>query len=325
MKTSLLQLLFCLIAALLLALPFLVPATKLMQPAISLVAGIAFVMVFGNPFGSFVQKVTPLLLGYAVMGLGAGMNLVTVARVGLYGIGYTVIGISLALLINRALGRLFKTPSDASLLIGGGTAICAGSAIASIAPVIHAKSHDISMALATIFILNAVALVVFPKLGHLFGLDETQFGLWCGLAIHDTSSVVGASVQYGQHALDVATTVKLARALWIIPITLIIAAVYSRKQKGEGPQRKTRKPWFILGFVIAAAIVTWIPAFHHAGLFVRGIAEHMIILALFFIGASLDRSAFYTMGVGPLLQGFCLWIVIASMTLAAIVSGWITL
>ena len=218
------------------------------------------------------------------------MNLIEVGHAGVHGFFYTVIGITLTVSIGLAIGRLLGTQRDTSLLVTVGTAICGGSAIAAVAPVIRAKSDDISVALATVFFLNAVALFIFPPIGHHLHLDQAQFGIWSALAIHDTSSVVGAAMQYGSRALEIATTIKLTRALWIVPVTLIIGMAWNR---GEDKSRaaKPKRPWFILGFVAAAALVTWLPALKPAGHMVFAGAQRSLVVTLFLIGSGLGRSA----------------------------------
>ena len=292
--------------------------------AIALLIGVILAVVFGNPYIDHTRKITNKLLQWSVIGLGAGMNLMVVGRVGLQGIGYTVVGIATALLLGSLLGRLYKTPPDTSLLVTVGTAICGGSAIAAVAPVIKAKSHEVSVALGVVFLLNSLALFIFPPLGHYFDLSQTQFGLWSALAIHDTSSVVGASMQYGPQALEIGTTVKLARALWIVPVAFAIGLIYSRKQNTEaGAAGKAKKPWFILGFLIAAALVTWVPALQSAGEIVNSIAKRTLVVTLFFIGTSLTKETLRNVGLKPFLQGFSLWALVGSATLGAILLGWI--
>jgi uncharacterized integral membrane protein (TIGR00698 family) len=258
-----------------------------------------------------------------VIGLGAGMDLNVVGRVGAQGVGYTVLGISMTLVIGYLLGKVLKTERDTSILVSAGTAICGGSAIAAVSSSIKAKPHEISVSLGVVFMLNALALIVFPIVGHHFNLTEGQFGLWSALAIHDTSSVVGASMQYGPHALEVGTTVKLARALWIVPVTLFYGYLVSRKQ--EATAGKTKFPWFILGFLLAAALVTWIPQLQEPGKFVNEIAKKLLVVTLFLIGANLTRDTLRSVGLRPLIQGVLLWIIVGSLTLGAIVMGWITL
>jgi uncharacterized integral membrane protein (TIGR00698 family) len=293
--------------------------------ASALFLGFFVALVTLNPYLTFTKKHTSTLLGLAVMGLGAGMDLTVVARVGLQGVGYTVIGIGSTFILGTLLGKWLKVLPDTSLLITVGTAICGGSAIAAVAPVIRAKSHDISVSLAAVFMLNAVALFIFPSLGHFFNLSESQFGLWCALAIHDTSSVVGAALQFGSHAVQVAATVKLARALWIVPVAFAVGFYRSRKnqdQSGES-QAKAKKPWFILGFIVMAALVTWIPALQEPGHYVEAAAKKVLILTLFFIGCNLTKEALKSVGFKPLVQAVLLWIVMASASLTAIMMNWI--
>lgn len=289
--------------------------------SVALILGVLLALVVGNPYRDFSQKITHRLLALSVVGLGAGMNLLVVGQVGLQGIGYTVVGISLTLLLGFLFGRGLNVDKDTSLLISVGTAICGGSAIAAVAPVIKAKSHEVSVALGIVFLLNAIALFIFPPIGHFFGLNETQFGLWSALAIHDTSSVVGSALQYGPQALQIATTVKLARALWIVPVVLSIG--FLRARSGETGNGKAKKPWFILGFIIAAALVTWIPALQPVGHFVESLAKHGLILTLFLIGSNLTKETLKSVGLRPFIQGFFLWIVMATGSLTALLLGWI--
>ncbi len=287
----------------------------------ALVLGLILALVFGNPYSLQTKKLTHRLLALAVMGLGAGMNLQVIGQVGLQGIGYTIIGIISAILIGTFLGKILKVEKDTALLITIGTAICGGSAIAAVAPVIRAKHHEVSVSLGTVFMLNAAALFLFPWIGHLLLLTETQFGLWSALAIHDTSSVVGATLQYGAHALEVGTTVKLARALWIIPVAMMIGLIRSKKENAEINPEKAKRPWFILGFIIAAALVTWIPALVPFGHSIESVAKKLMVLTLFLIGSSLTRDTIKSVGIKPFIQGIILWIVMASGSLAAIYYG----
>jgi uncharacterized integral membrane protein (TIGR00698 family) len=254
------------------------------------------------------------------------MNLEVVGRVGAHGILYTVISLSAAILLGVILGKSLKIDQTTSMLISAGTAICGGSAIAAIAPVLRAKSTQVSVSLATVFCLNAVALVIFPPIGHHFNLTEQAFGLWSALAIHDTSSVVGASLQYGHHALEVRTTVKLARDLWIIPLTLVVGMLWKSDDSeadASGAKPKGKKPWFILGFLIAAALVTWVPALNGPGHIVADISKRALVFTLFLIGSGLTRATIKAVGIRPFLQGLALWIVMASGTLFAITQEWI--
>lgn len=290
----------------------------------ALILGVALAVAFSNPYLLLIRKYTSQLLQIAVVGLGAGMNLLVVGRVGLHGIGYTVIGISLTMLIGYFLARLLRTPRDTSILIMVGTAICGGSAIAAMAPTIRAQPHDVSVSLAVVFMLNAVALIIFPWIGHMQGLSENQFGLWGALAIHDTSSVVGATLQYGLQALEIGTTVKLARALWIVPLTLIVGYFVNRRAQAVS-EVKAKYPWFILGFILMAALVTWMPALQEAGHWIELIAKRLLVVTLFFIGASITREALRTVGVRPLLLGIILWATMASLSLLAVQQNWIAI
>jgi uncharacterized integral membrane protein (TIGR00698 family) len=217
---------------------------------------------------------------------------------------------------------LIRIERDTSLLVTVGTAICGGSAIAAIAPAIRAKSHEVSVALATVFFLNAVALFIFPWIGHYFSLSQAQFGVWSALAIHDTSSVVGAAMQYGARALEIATTIKLTRALWIVPVTLVVGMVWNRGNP-DAPAGKATRPWFILGFLGAAALVTWVPALKPAGHVVFVGAQRSLVVTLFLIGSGLSRAALQVVGRRPLIQGFVLWVLMGTGTLGAILLGWI--
>lgn len=306
------------------AFPILACASLLpfVSPGIALMAGIALSLTLGNPYPLTTARVITPLLQISVVGLGAGMNLVEVERAGVHGFFYTVIGITVTITIGLTMGWLLGTERDTSLLVTVGTAICGGSAIAAVAPVIRAKHHDVSVALATVFFLNAVALFIFPPLGHHFGLGQRQFGVWSALAIHDTSSVVGAAMQYGARALEIATTIKLTRALWIVPVTLIIGMLWNRGNEANG-KGKTKRPWFILGFLAAAAIVTFIPVLKPAGHDVFVGAQRSLVVTLFFIGSGLSRQALQVVGRRPLIQGFLLWVIMGSGTLGAILLGWI--
>jgi uncharacterized integral membrane protein (TIGR00698 family) len=313
-------------ASVTLRLVFLISASaslvSFVSPGIALLVGIVIALTLGNPYPLTTARFVTPLLQISVIGLGAGMNLIDVGRVGVHGFLYTVIGITLTLSIGLSLGWLFRTERDTSLLITVGTAICGGSAIAAVAPAIRAKNDDVSVALATVFFLNAVALLVFPPIGHHLGLGQMQFGVWSALAIHDTSSVVGAAMQYGAHALEIATTIKLTRALWIVPVTLAIGMVWNRGSivKSAG---KPKRPWFILGFLVAAAVVTWIPDLKPSGHIVFVCSQRLLVVTLFLIGSGLSRQALLAVGRRPIIQGFLLWVVMGTGTLGAILLGWI--
>ena len=297
-------------------------AVPIVSAPFALLVGMTYALLLGNPHLNSTRKMTSRLLQMSVIGLGAGMNLTVIGQVGFEGMGYTVASISVTLFLGIVLGRLFKVEESTSLLLTVGTAICGGSAIAAVAPVIRAKPHEISIALATVFFLNSAALLLFPELGHFFSLSETQFGLWSALAIHDTSSVVGAALKYGPHALDVATTVKLARALWIVPVAASIGFFWNRKS-AEPTQVAAKRPWFILGFLVAAALVTWVPALQSPGQWVSWGAKRCLVVTLFLIGSGLTRSTLKSVGIRPLIQGSVLWFFAGSVTLGAILEGWI--
>lgn len=285
--------------------------------ALALLAGVIFACTLGNPFKDLTKKHTSTLLQYSVIGLGAGMNLKVVGVVGFQGIGYTLTGIFFTGVIGYLLAKSLKTPFILSTLISVGTAICGGSAIAATGPTLKANSKEMSVSLGVVFILNALALFIFPFIGHALFLDQHQFGLWSALAIHDTSSVVGAAMQYGPEALELATTVKLARALWIIPITLGFALFMKSKAK-------IKIPWFIFGFILMAAVMTWVPAFTPAGAVISSIAKKLLVLTLFFIGSNLSLDSIKKVGIRPMLLGLLLWIIVGSSTLLAVKLHWIS-
>jgi uncharacterized integral membrane protein (TIGR00698 family) len=309
---------------------FILLAIAVLHPWVSaplaLAVGIVFSLILGNPFSNESRKLTPKLLSYSIIGLGAGMNLIVVGRVGLNGILYTAVGIVSTLLLGLWLGSRFSISKGASTLISCGTAICGGSAIAAVAPVIRAKPEEVSISLAVVFVLNAIALLIFPMIGHSLNLTQVQFGLWSALSIHDTSSVVGASMQFGKQALEVGTTVKLARALWIIPVTLFFAYRMKRVQDDSSAINKpTKKPWFILGFLAMAALMTWIPTLQPYGQMIEWIARRLLILTLFLIGAGLNAQSLKAMGHRTLLQALLLWFITASVSLLCIQQHWIQL
>jgi uncharacterized integral membrane protein (TIGR00698 family) len=283
----------------------------------ALLAGLVFGLTVEHPFAAKAKQAQTYLLQGSVVGLGAAMNLAVVVKVGLNGVGQTLIAITATLLVTMAAAKLLRIERITSLLIGVGTAICGGSAIAAVAPAIGAKSHQTSVALAVVFLLNAVALVIFPPIGHAAGLEPAAFGLWSALAIHDTSSVVGASMQFGEEALQIGTTVKLTRALWIVPLTFVLA----RLVKPEDGKSESKKPWFILGFLVMAALVTWVPALAETGQVVARVARQVLVLTLFLVGAGVNRAALKSVGVRPLVLGVGLWFLVSVTTLALIRAG----
>ena len=239
--------------------------TPYVSPPIALALGLFLAFTVGNPFPEQTRKTTKILLQISVVLLGFGMNLEAVVKAGKDGILFTLATIFGTLALGFLLGRFLKVEDKTSALISSGTAICGGSAIAAVAPAIHADSEEISVSLGTVFILNSVGLFVFPIIGRALDLTENQFGIWAAIAIHDTSSVVGAASRFGAEALQIATTVKLARALWIAPIALLFAFAY----RSKNAQKKTRVaiPWFIFLFLLATVIRTYAPDFVLPSLF----------------------------------------------------------
>jgi len=274
----------------------------------ALLAGFALALAFGRPAPPALKIWTARVLQWGVIGLGAGMNLQVVLKVGASGAVLTAMTLAFTLLMGRLIGRALRVPGDTSLLLTVGTAICGGSAIAAVSSVMKPKTQEISISLAVVFMLNAVALIIFPPIGHLVGLSQESFGRWAALAIHDTSSVVGAGLAYGPTALDVATTTKLARALWIVPLTLGIAL--ARQRENPDGFKAIKWPWFIGGFLLAAAVFTWLPVLAPLKVVVGVLAKRLLVLALFLIGLSLSRDALRTVGWRPLAQGVLLWVVI---------------
>ncbi len=293
------------------------------SPGLALVAGVAVALAAGNPWPAGTKRLAHLLLGISVAGLGGAADLAVVARAGARGIGYTIVGISLTCAAGILLARLLSVEDDTAVLVTAGTAICGGSAIAAVAPAIRARTESVSVALGTVFLLNATALVVFPPLGRLAGLDPPRFGLFAALAIHDTSSVVGAASAFGPAALEVATTVKLARALWIVPLAYLFARRAARRT-GEAAHASAKPPWFLAGFVAIAALVTLLPALRGAGAAVATGARRTLVVTLFLVGATLTRDAVRRVGWRPFVLGVLLWLLAAGATLGALLLGWIS-
>jgi uncharacterized integral membrane protein (TIGR00698 family) len=294
------------------------------SPPIALLCGLIFAFIANHPYAQQSRKLTTYLLQASVVGLGFGMNLQQVIRAGRSGFLYTALGITFAMVCGWALGRLIHVAPRHAFLISTGTAICGGSAIAAVGPVAHATDDEMSVSLGTVFILNSVALLIFPIIGSRLHLTQNQFGLWAALAIHDTSSVVGASAKYGAVALAIGTTVKLARALWIVPMTLGTAAYVRRKSKSV-EHVDIQWPWFILFFCLAAVANTYFTrgaAAYHA---INYLAKLGLDATLFLIGASLAPASLKRVGVRPLLHGIILWLIVGSLSLLLIRNGWIAI
>ena len=286
-------------------------------PPVALFLGLAFALTCGQAFPVFNKKASKYLLQYAVVGLGFGMNLHASLASGKEGMEFTVLSVAGTLLIGWFIGRkCMKINRNTSYLISSGTAICGGSAIAAVGPVLKAKDSEMSVALGTIFILNAIALFLFPAVGHAIGMSQEDFGTWAAIAIHDTSSVVGAGAAYGEEALRIATTIKLTRALGIIPVALITSFIF--KSKGQ----RISIPWFIFFFILAMLLNTYLLGSSETGIAIgnaiNGFARKILTITLFFIGASLSRDVLKSVGARPLLQGIFLWAAISFSTLAYI-------
>jgi len=295
---------------------FLLTALPWISSPEALVAGFAFSVLLDNPLPRLTSQAGKLLLKVSVIGLGFGVNFMEVVEVGKNSLLLTLLSITATILLGEALGRGMNIPANTRRLISFGSAICGGSAIAAMAPAIKARDEEIAVSLATVFALNALALVIFPPLGHLLGLGQRQFGLWAALAIHDTSSVVGATAVFGTVALSVGTTVKLTRALWIAPCTLVAGAVCKSPEKSG-------VPLFILGFVAAAFINSWLTAFDPLWRGIYTISKQTLVMTLFLIGACLTRRVLRQVGAKPLLLGVILWIIVSTTTLALIAGDYI--
>lgn len=296
----------------------LLAATGLLSPPLALAAGLVYGIVLTHPHPEQSANLARFLLKASVVGLGFGMNLQELIKTGSSGFVYTAVGITFAMIVGTLLGRTFRVGKTQSLLICAGTAICGGSAIAAIAPVVNANEEEMAVSLGTIFVLNSVALFLFPLVGWRLHLTETQFGLWSALAIHDTSSVVGAAAKYGSTALAIATTVKLARALWIVPVT--VATAVAEKSKA-----RIQWPGFIALFAAAAILNSLLPRLHPLFLELSTLARLGLSVTLFLIGTGISRKVLRQVGVRPMMQGIVLWIIVGTLSLLAIRSGWIAL
>ncbi|MHB1022423.1 MAG: YeiH family protein [Acidobacteriaceae bacterium] len=288
------------------------------SPPVALVAGLLYGLFIFHDLHAESRNLSKFLLQASVVCLGFNMHLGTVLRVGRSGFLYTALGITFAMLLGTLLGKTLKVGRIQSFLISAGTAICGGSAIAAVGPIVNANEEEMAVSLGTVFVLNSVALLTFPVIGGWLHLSQTQFGLWAALAIHDTSSVVGAAAKYGAVALGIATTVKLARALWIVPMSFAAAAINKSKAK-------IQLPWFILLFCLAAVMNSYVPTFNPLYPILSHLGEAGLTVTLFLIGTGINRNVLRRVGVRPMLQGVALWIVVATLSLLAIRSGWIAL
>ena len=286
--------------------------SPLISPPIALLMGLIIAQFIGHPYLHLNHKATHILLQVSVVGLGFGMNVTSALKAGKEGILFTIVSIIGTLVIGFFMGKFLKIEKKTSYLISAGTAICGGSAIAAISPVIKAQEKQISVALGTIFILNSAALFLFPFIGHQLNLSQSQFGMWCAIAIHDTSSVVGAASKYGPQALEIATTVKLARALWIIPVAFLSTFIFKNKDS------KIKIPYFIGLFVLAMIANTYIPFVQQYNHYLTNIAKAGLTLTLFLIGCGLNRKTISSVGFKPLIQGVILWVIIATAALWAV-------
>ncbi|MBQ7853786.1 MAG: putative sulfate exporter family transporter [Muribaculaceae bacterium] len=274
------------------------------SPALALLIGLLYAMVFNNPFPKFNKKASKYLLQASVVGLGFGMNIIESLKSGYDGMIFTIVSVFGVMILGVTIGYLLHINRKTSYLIASGTAICGGSAIAAVGPVIKANENEMAISLGVIFILNAIALFIFPPIGHYFNLTETQFGTWAAIAIHDTSSVVGAGEAFGATALQTATLIKLTRALWIIPLALITMMFFRDKS------RKISIPWFIFLFIIAMIINTYCYLPQEISKSIIWLAKRGLVITLFMIGASLSISSIKNVGFKPLLLAIALWIII---------------
>ena len=288
------------------------------SPPVALAAGVCFGLSFAHPYSALSHNLSKILLQVSVVALGFGMNLHEVLKAGRSGFAYTALGIILTLGLGMMLGKALRVAGNSSYLITSGTAICGGSAIAAIGPILQASDEEMAVSLGAVFILNSVALLIFPPIGAALHLTQAQFGFWAALAIHDTSSVVGAAARYGPQALVVGTTVKLARALWIVPLALATAAI-------KGNKTRVPLPWFILFFCLAAVLNTYFPALAHFDKLMFAAGRLGLTATLFLIGTGISRATVKAVGWRPLLLGIDLWITVAGGTLYLIRTNIISL
>lgn len=294
--------------------------TPWISPPIALMLGVLLALTHENPFHRLSRPAAKYFLQASVIMLGFGMNLAVVLNAGFHGALFAVGSIVATFVVGDVLGRKLTIPIKASTLISGGTAICGGSAIAAISSVINAAESEISVAMGTVFVLNAVALFVFPSLGHALHLTQTQFGTWAGVAIHDISSVVGAASHYGPEALYTAIAVKLSRALWIVPVSLVASYVFQHQHTNDDQQipQKIQIPWFIGLFILASLARTFVPSVASWSSVLTPISETGLTLTLYLIGAGLSQRTLKAVGWKPMLQGVVLWVFISVSSLGVI-------
>ena len=295
-----------------------VAASGLISTPWALLAGLIYGLSFAHPYHLDAKKLSAFLLQASIVGLGFGMNLHEVVRAGRTGFLYTALSISFAMLLGLGIGRLFKVQHTPSLLICAGTAICGGSAIAAVGPVLNAGEEEMAVSLGTVFVLNSIALFLFPAVGYALHLTQREFGLWSALAIHDTSSVVGATARYGSVALMIGTTIKLARALWIVPVAITVA-IFKRSKA------RIKWPWFILLFCLAAVAGTYLPLFGPLYPRLSTLGKTGLTVTLYLIGTGISKSTLKQVGPRPLLQGILLWAIVAIASLALIRYGLISI
>lgn len=296
---------------------------SLITPPVALFLGLVFAFIFGIPCPKFNKILSKYLLQASVVGLGFGMNLEQSLKSGAEGMLFTVVSVIGVMVIGILLTRYMRIDDRTGYLISSGTAICGGSAIAAVGGVLKANENQMAVSLGVIFILNAIALFIFPPLGHWFGLSQEQFGTWAAIAIHDTSSVVGAGEAYGAKACELATLIKCTRALWIIPLAFFTMWCYRKAPKGEG-KAKISIPWFILLFVVAMIINTYTPASWQPTLApvystLVVLAKKALVAVLFAIGASLSLKVIKQVGVKPLILALTLWMAIGATSLFVVI------
>lgn len=286
------------------------------KPAVGLILGIAFALIVENPWYKTTDRFSKTLLQIAVIGLGFNLNITDVLEEGINAIWFTISAISLTMLVGTFLGRFIGTGKRISILISTGTAICGASAIAAMAPAIKCKGQHVAVAMVTIFVLNGIALIIFPTLGHWLGLSDNDFGTWAALSIHDTSSVAGAAIAYGSGSVETALTVKLTRALWILPLVFVVGYL----QRGA---IKVAFPLFLIGFLLAATLTSFVPECKVVWEFLGNVSKQLLSVTLLLVGCGLTRRLLHKVGVKPLIQGTMLWLFISIVSLLAIYMHWI--